>query len=113
MSKGNQTANYHSHLCPGPDDQWHIGVSLTAAALVAAVAHFKSGPRPETRVSGVQRLAVSFSLCSVLGGDLCGELVELETVLNTLSAEGVGTGHWKFPTGKTPEGRTLGPRSCL
>ena len=44
VSKGNQTANYHSHPCPGPDDQWHIGaeISITAAALVAAVAHFKS-----------------------------------------------------------------------
>ncbi|CAE7786778.1 unnamed protein product [Symbiodinium sp. CCMP2592] len=44
VSKGNHKAQYHSHLCAPTSDQWHIGtgISLTAAALVAAVKHFKS-----------------------------------------------------------------------
>ncbi len=74
VSKGNQKAKYHSHLCAGNGDQWHIGagISLTAAALVAAVKHFRSD-----------------NIRSLLKPDLYEkiekELVELEPILNTLN----------------------------
>ncbi|CAE7374074.1 unnamed protein product [Symbiodinium sp. CCMP2592] len=43
-AKGNKSAEYHSHLCaPQDQDPWHVGagISLTAAALLAAMKHFR------------------------------------------------------------------------
>ena len=44
-AKGNRKTAYHSHLAaPQETDPWHVGagVSMTAAALLAAVKHFRS-----------------------------------------------------------------------
>ncbi|CAE7266071.1 unnamed protein product [Symbiodinium natans] len=46
---GNKKAAYHSHLCADQEaDPWHVGagISLTAAALSAAIEHFK---KPEMK----------------------------------------------------------------
>eukprot|EP00439_Symbiodinium_sp_Y106_P039165 s2340_g4.t2 len=44
-ARGNRKAAYHSHLCANLDnDAWHVGagISLTAAALLCSIKHFRS-----------------------------------------------------------------------
>ena len=74
-AKGNKGAAYHSHLCaPMDTDPWHVGagISLTAAALLAAINKFRS--------EEMQAL-----LKPELYAKVREELVELEPVLKRLN----------------------------
>ena len=74
-AKGNKGAAYHSHLCaPMDTDPWHVGagISLTAAALLAAIDKFRS--------EEMQAL-----LKPELYAKVREELVELEPVLKRLN----------------------------
>ena len=65
-AKGNRKTAYHSHLAaPQETDPWHIGagISITAAALLAAVKHFRCQTRPRPPLTQIRNVVSKEETC--------------------------------------------------
>ena len=65
-AKGNRKTAYHSHLAaPQETDPWHVGagISMTAAALLAAVKHFRCQTRPRPPLTQIRNVVSKEETC--------------------------------------------------